>query len=123
MRSQRRVTLSRSSNPTFQELSSTGKGVVKVRQIGSPIRWHYRQGLTLRGLGLNRIGRIAELPNTPQVWGMIARVSHLVRVVGCEAVRRKPMRLKIDFVRDFADINRLSQDVGPPHVSRPASFY
>ena len=37
---------------------------------------------TLIGLKLNKIGRTAELPDTPEVRGMIAKVQHIVRVVG-----------------------------------------
>jgi large subunit ribosomal protein L30 len=58
------------------------KSTIKVEQIGSPIRRHHSQRETLVGLGLNRIGRVAEVPDTPQARGMIAKVSHLVRVVG-----------------------------------------
>jgi large subunit ribosomal protein L30 len=54
---------------------------IKVEQIGSPIRRHHGQRETLIGLNLNRIGRVAELPDTPQVRGMIAKVQHLIRVV------------------------------------------
>jgi large subunit ribosomal protein L30 len=54
---------------------------VRVEQIGSPIRRHHDQKETLIGLGLNRIGRVSELPNTPETRGMIKKVSHLVRVV------------------------------------------
>jgi large subunit ribosomal protein L30 len=54
---------------------------VTVEQIGSPIRRHHSQRKTLIGLGLNRIGRISQLPDTPEVRGMIAKVSHLVRVI------------------------------------------
>jgi large subunit ribosomal protein L30 len=53
----------------------------KVEQIGSPIRRHWKQRQTLVGLKLNRIGRVADLPNTPEIWGMIAKVRHLVRIV------------------------------------------
>jgi large subunit ribosomal protein L30 len=55
---------------------------LKVEQIGSPIRRHHSQRSTLIGLKLNRIGRVAELPDTPAVRGMIQKVHHLVRVVG-----------------------------------------
>jgi large subunit ribosomal protein L30 len=55
--------------------------VIRVQQIGSPIRRHHAQRETLIGLGLNRIGRTAEVPDTPQGRGMIARVRHLLRVV------------------------------------------
>ena len=55
--------------------------MLKVEQIGSPIRRHHSQRSTLIGLRLNRIGRVSELPDTPEVRGMIAKVQHLVRVV------------------------------------------
>jgi large subunit ribosomal protein L30 len=58
----------------------SGKSV-KVRQTGSPQRRHHRQRETLVGLRLNKIGRVSELPDTPQTRGMIAKVAHLVEVV------------------------------------------
>jgi large subunit ribosomal protein L30 len=54
---------------------------IKVKQIGSPIRRVNTQRQTLIGLGLNRIGRVSELPDTPQTRGMIAKVAHLVQVL------------------------------------------
>ena len=54
---------------------------VKVEQIGSPIRREDSQRRTLVGLGLNKIGRVKELPDNPSTRGMIAKVAHLVRVV------------------------------------------
>jgi large subunit ribosomal protein L30 len=42
---------------------------IVVEQIGSPIRRHHKQRETLIGLKLNRIGRIAELPDTPATRG------------------------------------------------------
>jgi large subunit ribosomal protein L30 len=54
---------------------------VKVEQTGSPRRRHHHQRATLIGLGLNKIGRRRELPDTPQTRGMINKVRHLVRVV------------------------------------------
>jgi large subunit ribosomal protein L30 len=57
-----------------------GKTLV-VEQIGSPIRRPVEQRATLIGLGLNKMHRRATLEDTPSVRGMIAKVSHLVRVV------------------------------------------
>jgi large subunit ribosomal protein L30 len=54
---------------------------VKIEQIGSPIRRDGVQRKTLIGLGLNKIGRVKELPDTPMIRGMITKVHHLVRVV------------------------------------------
>jgi large subunit ribosomal protein L30 len=55
--------------------------VIKIEQTGSPIRRHHSQRATLIGLGLNRIGRVSELPDTPETRGMLSKVKHLVRVV------------------------------------------
>ncbi|MFO1012442.1 MAG: 50S ribosomal protein L30 [Caulobacteraceae bacterium] len=54
---------------------------IKVRQTGSPIRRKNDQRATLVGLGLNRIGRTAELEDNSSTRGMIAKVAHLVEVV------------------------------------------
>ena len=60
---------------------SDAKKIVRVRQIGSPLRRPHQQRETLIGLKLNKIGRVAELADTPQTRGMIAKVAHLVRVL------------------------------------------
>jgi len=54
---------------------------ITVRQTGSPIRRTKDQRATLRGLGLDRIGRTATLEDTPAIRGMIAKVAHMVEVV------------------------------------------
>ena len=54
---------------------------VTVRQTASPIRRKKDQRATLVGLGLNRIGRVATLPDNPSIRGMIAKVQHMVEVV------------------------------------------
>ena len=54
---------------------------IKIEQIGSPIRRHHSQRRTLIGLGLNRIGRAAQVPDTPQIRGMLAKVKHLIKVM------------------------------------------
>jgi len=54
---------------------------ITVRQTGSPIRRKGDQRATLVGLGLNRIGRLSVLEDTPGVRGMIAKVAHMVEVV------------------------------------------
>jgi large subunit ribosomal protein L30 len=50
--------------------------------VGSPLRRHHDQRSTLIGLGLNKIGRVKELPDTSATRGMIRKIQHLVRVVG-----------------------------------------
>jgi large subunit ribosomal protein L30 len=66
-----------------QQMSKSNK-VIRVEQIGSPIRRHHSQRATLIGLGLNRIGRVAQVPDTPEVRGMLSKVRHLVRIMSAE---------------------------------------
>ena len=54
---------------------------IKIEQIGSAMRRQHTQRETLIGLGLNKIGRSRDLPDTPMTRGMIAKVKHLVRIV------------------------------------------
>ena len=54
---------------------------IKITQTGSPIRRDKTQRATLVGLGLNKMHKRRTLEDTPSVRGMIAAVSHLVRVV------------------------------------------
>ena len=57
------------------------KKTIKIEQVASPARRHHDQRETLIGLRLNRIGRISEMPDTPQTHGMVRKLSHLVRIV------------------------------------------
>ena len=61
-------------------MAGTAK-TIKLEQIGSPQRRHHTQRETLIGLGLNKIGWMSDLPDTPMTRGMITKVKHLVRVV------------------------------------------
>ena len=54
---------------------------ITIKQTGSPIRRTQDQRATLKGLGLNKMGRTTTLEDTPSVRGMIAKVAHLVEVV------------------------------------------
>ena len=55
------------------------KSTIKVVQIRSAIGREGSQRKTLIGLGLNKIGRVRELEDTPAVRGMINKVKHLVQ--------------------------------------------
>jgi large subunit ribosomal protein L30 len=63
--------------------SATSKkegATLRVRQTRSGIGYKRDQKATLTALGLGRIGKVRELPDNPQVRGMIAKVCHLVVV-------------------------------------------
>lgn len=53
---------------------------LRVRQIRSGVGYEQDQQATLRGLGLGRPGRTAEVPDDASVRGMIRKVQHLVRI-------------------------------------------
>ena len=54
---------------------------ITVEQTGSPIRRPREQRATLIGLGLNKMHKRRTLVDSPQVRGMVAKISHLVRIV------------------------------------------
>jgi large subunit ribosomal protein L30 len=51
---------------------------IRIKLARSPIGTTERVRQTLKGLGLNRVGRERELKRTPMVEGMLRRVAHLV---------------------------------------------
>jgi len=53
---------------------------VKITQVRSAIDRPKRQKDTIKALGLGRISKSVEVEKTPQIAGMIAKVSHLVSV-------------------------------------------
>ena len=53
---------------------------LRVTQIKSTIGRPKDQGLTLKALGLGKIGRTGEKVDNPSVRGMIFKVKHLVKV-------------------------------------------
>jgi large subunit ribosomal protein L30 len=62
---------------TFEPAAKT----LRVRQVGSGIGCPIEMRETLKALGLGRLDRVAERPDTKEVRGMIAKVPHLVRIV------------------------------------------
>ena len=57
------------------------KKTIKIKQIGSPIRRPESQRKILIGLGLNKMHRVVELQDTPEVRGAIAKLPHMVAIV------------------------------------------
>ena len=55
---------------------------IKIKQIGSPIRRPEHQKQILIGLGLGKMNRVVELEDTAEVRGAIAKLPHMVEVVG-----------------------------------------
>jgi large subunit ribosomal protein L30 len=54
--------------------------VLRITLVRSPIGYAKRQKRTVRALGLRHINQTVEQADGPVVRGMIAKISHLLRV-------------------------------------------
>jgi large subunit ribosomal protein L30 len=59
---------------------ATGESLLLVTQTRSAIGTKPKHRGTLRALGLRGIGQSNELPDRPEIRGMLARVPHLIRI-------------------------------------------
>ncbi len=53
---------------------------LKITQVRSQIGQSKKHRGTLRALGLGKIGRTVEHPDSPETLGMLRKVRHLVRI-------------------------------------------
>ncbi len=53
---------------------------LKIKQVRSQNGANQKQRDTLRTLGLGKVNRTVERPDSPQVRGMLHRVRHLIEV-------------------------------------------
>jgi len=53
---------------------------IKITQVKSKIGSTVRQKKTLEALGLRNISQTVEVEATPQIKGMVTKVSHLLKV-------------------------------------------
>jgi large subunit ribosomal protein L30 len=61
--------------------SDSDRKILRVRQVRSGIGCPREMRETLKALGLGKMHRVAERPDTPEVRGMIKKIPHLVQVV------------------------------------------
>ena len=61
----------------FEEIENK---TILVEQTGSEFGRSKEQQGCLKGLGLRKIGSISELKCTKDIYGMLVKVSHLVKV-------------------------------------------
>ena len=76
---------SRHGEPT--EVSVT-MATLRITHVRSAIGTKPKQRGTLRALGLRKINHTVELPDRPEIRGMVAKVPHLVRVEDAQKARR-----------------------------------
>jgi len=54
---------------------------IKIQQFKSAIKRPARQKRTIEALGFRKLNQVIEKEATPQILGMLAKVTHMVRVV------------------------------------------
>ncbi|MBS0431253.1 MAG: 50S ribosomal protein L30 [Proteobacteria bacterium] len=62
------------------EKNANSGGTVKVRLVGGLRGVQGRHRLSVKALGLNKTNDVRELKDSPQVRGLIHKVSYLVRI-------------------------------------------
>ena len=59
----------------------TTQTTVKVQLVRSPIGTHSSHRASVRGLGLRKLNSVSELQDSPEVRGMINKISYLVKIL------------------------------------------
>ena len=54
---------------------------IKIKLIGSPICTPMKHKVIVKSLGLKKMNRIVERPDTPGFRGMVKKVPHLLAIV------------------------------------------
>jgi large subunit ribosomal protein L30 len=57
------------------------EGTIKIKLVGSPICTPEKHKAIVRGLGLRKLNRVVEKPDTAEFRGMVAKVPHLLKIV------------------------------------------
>ena len=55
--------------------------MIKIQLYRSPICTPEKHKIIVKSLGLKKLNRIVERPDTPSFRGMVAKVPHLLRIV------------------------------------------
>jgi large subunit ribosomal protein L30 len=63
-------------------MAKGNQAIIRIRWIRSGIAFNRKQAVIVRALGLRRLHQVVERQDTPVVRGLIAKVQHLVEVVG-----------------------------------------
>jgi large subunit ribosomal protein L30 len=59
----------------------TSEGKIKIKLVRSPICTPQKHKDIVRSLGLHKINRVVERPDTPAFRGMVKKVPHLLEIV------------------------------------------
>ena len=57
------------------------QATIKIKLVRSPIGRQEKQKKIVRSLGLRKINKVAERPDTPSFRGVVAKLPHLLAIV------------------------------------------
>ena len=57
-------------------------GTIQLKWVRSAICAPVKQKLVVKGLGFTRLNQVIQRPDTAAIRGMVAKVPHLVEIVG-----------------------------------------
>ncbi len=57
------------------------EGTIKIKLVRSPICAPQKQKEIVKALGLKKMNRVVERPDTPGFRGMVKKVPHLLQIV------------------------------------------
>jgi len=63
-------------------MNRKGQATILIKWVRSGIGFNYRQEEMVRSLGLRRLHHVVERPDNPHTRGLVAKVAHLVEIVG-----------------------------------------
>jgi large subunit ribosomal protein L30 len=61
---------------------SESGGKIHLKWVRSAICAPNKQKLVIKGLGFTRLNQVIERPDTPAIRGMVAKVPHMIEIVG-----------------------------------------
>jgi large subunit ribosomal protein L30 len=61
------------------------EGTIKIKLVRSPICSPQKHKDIVKSLGLKKLNRVVERPDTPGFRGMVKKIPHLLQIVGEEA--------------------------------------
>ncbi|MEJ2078588.1 MAG: 50S ribosomal protein L30 [Acidobacteriota bacterium] len=56
-------------------------GKIKIKYVRSVLGRPGTQRKVIEGLGFRKLNQVVERPDSPETWGMVRKVSHLVQVL------------------------------------------
>ena len=75
--------MARTRKQTETKAATAAPGTkLQLKWVRSAIQAPVKQKLVIKGLGFTRLNQVIEREDTPSIRGMVAKVPHLVEVVG-----------------------------------------